>query len=43
VVLGSPGVQADDFPGTTDVVIKRDPPAGHLAGPKVLLQSLDPS
>jgi hypothetical protein len=36
-------VRESNFPGTTDVVIKRDPPAGHMAGPKVLLQELDPS
>ncbi len=28
VVIGSPGVDEDDFPGSTDVVIKQDPPAG---------------
>jgi hypothetical protein len=43
VVLGSPGVDRDDFPGSTDVVIKRDPPGGHLAGPKALLESLGPT
>jgi len=43
VVLGSPGVRAGDFPGSTDVVIKRDPPAGHMAGPKVLLEELGPT
>jgi hypothetical protein len=40
VVIGSPGVGKGDFPGTTEVVIKGDPPAGHLAGPKALLESL---
>jgi hypothetical protein len=43
VVLGSPGVNRGDFPGSTDVVIKGDPPAGHLAGPKALLESLGPT
>ncbi|MBX9774219.1 MAG: hypothetical protein K2Y71_07370 [Xanthobacteraceae bacterium] len=43
VVLGSPGVDEDDFPGSTEVVIKGDPPAGHMAGPKVLLESLGPT
>jgi hypothetical protein len=43
VVIGSPGVDEDDFPGAADVTIKRDPPAGHMAGPKVLLESLDRS
>jgi hypothetical protein len=38
IVVGSPGVAASDFPGMPDVIIKRDPPAGHMAGPKVLLQ-----
>jgi hypothetical protein len=42
IVVGSPGVEADDFPGSADVLIKRDPPAGHMAGPKALLESLDP-
>jgi hypothetical protein len=42
IVIGSPGVDADDFPGSADVVVKQDPPAGHMAGPKVLLESLDP-
>jgi hypothetical protein len=40
VVVGSPGVQASDFAGTSDVVIKSDPPEGHIAGPKELLESL---
>jgi hypothetical protein len=41
VVLGSPGVAKRDFPGTAEVVIKADPPEGHLAGPRRLLESLD--
>jgi len=41
VVLGSPGVAETDFPDAADVLIRKDPPAGHLAGPKVLLDSLD--
>ena len=40
VVIGSPGVSKDDFPGSADVIIRRDPPAGHMAGPKALLESL---
>jgi hypothetical protein len=40
VVVGSPGVGKGDFPGSTDVIIKGDPPAGHMAGPKALLESL---
>ena len=43
VVIGSPGVHKGDFPGSEHVLIKGDPPAGHLAGPKVLLDSLGPS
>ena len=39
VVVGSPGIQASDFAGTSDVVIKSDPPEGHMAGPKALLES----
>jgi hypothetical protein len=41
IVIGSPGVAMADFPGNADVVIKADPPEGHMAGPKVLLESLD--
>jgi len=41
VVVGSPGVASTDFPGKAEVLIKQDPPAGHLAGPKILLESLD--
>jgi hypothetical protein len=41
VVLGSPGVSPDDFPGGADIVVEEDPPEGHMAGPKVLLKSLD--
>ena len=42
IVIGAPEVARDDFPGTSDVLIKADPPEGHMAGPKVLLESLDP-
>jgi hypothetical protein len=42
VVIGSPGVNKSDFPGSADVLIRQDPPAGHLAGPRALLNSLDP-
>ena len=41
VVLGAPGVAEADFPDAADVLIRQDPPAGHLAGPKVLLDSLE--
>jgi len=40
VVVGSPGVSKADFPGSTDVLIEKDPPAGHMAGPKALLESI---
>jgi len=43
VVIGSPGVNKSDFPGSADVLIKRDPPDGHMAGPRALLDSLDDS
>ena len=43
IVIGSPGVSKADFPGSADVLIKHDPPAGHMAGPKALLDSLGPS
>jgi hypothetical protein len=42
VVIGSPGVHKGDFPGSEHVVIQGDPPAGHLAGPRVLLEKLEP-
>ena len=42
VVIGSPGVSKSDFPSSADVLIKQDPPAGHMAGPRALLNSLDP-
>jgi hypothetical protein len=41
IVIGAPGVAQTDFPDAADVLIRQDPPAGHLAGPKVLLDSLD--
>jgi hypothetical protein len=41
VVLGAPGVSQTDFPDAADVLIRQDPPAGHLAGPKALLDSLN--
>jgi hypothetical protein len=40
IVVGSPGVQESDFIGDSDVVIKPDPPEGHMAGPRALLESL---
>jgi hypothetical protein len=42
IVIGSPQITEADFPGSSDVLILTDPPEGHLAGPKVLLESLDP-
>jgi hypothetical protein len=40
VVIGAPGVSATDFAGVSDVLIKPDPPEGHMAGPKALLDSI---
>ena len=40
VVVGSPGVTKADFGGNSDILIKPDPPEGHMAGPKALLESL---
>jgi hypothetical protein len=40
VVVGSPGVSEGDFQGAAEVTIKQDPPEGHMAGPKLLLDSL---
>jgi hypothetical protein len=42
VVIGSPGVNEENFPGAAEVVIRADPPEGHMAGPKALLESLHP-
>jgi hypothetical protein len=42
VVVGSPGVEEWQFAGKPDVLIKLDPPEGHMAGPKALLEALDP-
>jgi hypothetical protein len=42
VVIGSPGVDNTHFVGSYDVIVKPDPPEGHMAGPKALLESLDP-
>jgi hypothetical protein len=39
VIVGSPGVGKQNFPGSEDVVVQEDPPEGHMAGPKMLLQS----
>jgi hypothetical protein len=39
VVVGAPGVTPASFPGSREVVIQPDPPEGHMAGPKALLQS----
>ncbi len=38
VVVGSPGISKASFPGAADVVVKEDPPEGHMAGPRVLLE-----
>jgi hypothetical protein len=40
VVIGSPELTKADFPGSSEVLIQSDPPEGHLAGPKALLDSL---
>jgi hypothetical protein len=40
VVVGSPGVGKGDFPGSEEVVVEKDPPAGHMAGPKALLNTV---
>jgi len=43
VVVGSPGIEKAHFPGSREVIINSDPPEGHLAGPRSLLQSLEGS
>jgi hypothetical protein len=42
IVIGSPQITEADFLGSSDVLILPDPPEGHLAGPKVLLESVEP-
>ncbi len=39
VVVGSPGVVPAAFPQAKDVVVQDDPPEGHMAGPKKLLET----
>jgi hypothetical protein len=41
IVVGSPGVEESHFAGDPYVLIQPDPPEGHMAGPKALLESLD--
>lgn len=38
VVIGSPGITKSQFFGCNAILIKKDPPEGHMAGPKVLLR-----
>ena len=42
IVIGSPRVTEADFPGKSDILIRADPPEGHMAGPSVLLESVNP-
>jgi hypothetical protein len=42
VVIGSPQVAKADFPAKSDILIRADPPEGHMAGPSVLLESVNP-
>lgn len=39
VIIGSPGVEETQFTGGPDIIIVPDPPEGHMAGPKSLLDS----
>lgn len=39
VVVGSPGVTPAAFPQAKEVVVQDDPPEGHMAGPKKLLEN----
>ncbi|MCW5681142.1 MAG: hypothetical protein KF794_11280 [Xanthobacteraceae bacterium] len=39
VVVGAPGITKASFPGAREVVVQEDPPAGHMEGPRALLQS----
>jgi hypothetical protein len=40
VIVGSPGITPAAFPGSSEVVVQDDPPEGHMAGPRVLLQTV---
>jgi hypothetical protein len=40
VILGSPRIEQGHFAGSPEVIIRLDPPEGHLAGPKSLLHGL---
>ena len=40
IVIGAPGITKADFAGSSTVRIMPDPPEGHMAGPKALLESL---
>lgn len=40
IVIGAPGVTIADFAGSSTVRIISDPPEGHMAGPKSLLDSV---
>jgi hypothetical protein len=40
VVIGSPGVNNNNFAGAAEIIIRPDPPEGHMAGPKALLESV---
>ena len=39
VIVGSPGVEEAQFAGKPQVLIVPDPPEGHMAGPRSLLDS----
>ena len=41
IVVGSPGIDESQFAGQPNILIVPDPPEGHIAGPKTLLESLD--
>jgi len=42
IVVGAPGVDETQFAGKPDLLIKPDPPEGHMAGPRALLETLGP-
>jgi hypothetical protein len=39
VIIGSPGVTKNEFREVSDITIRNDPPEGHMAGPRALLES----
>ena len=41
VVLGAPGNSPEDYAGDWELIYRKDPPEGHMDGPRVLLKEWD--